>query len=103
MMQKDMKANSYLLNSQLKVVYLVGTATCDGNSVKSIHKTYEGALNAWNSEKLRLIAGHRTMIEHGYDNDRYSEMIKNLENEDPETIDNYPHETPYIDKFTLLE
>jgi hypothetical protein len=35
--------------------------------------------------------------------DMYLEMIKKLSCKDPDKIDNYPHETPYIEKMEVEE
>jgi hypothetical protein len=43
----------------------------------------------------------KNIIEKG--DDMYLEMIKNLSEEDPEKIDNYPQETPYIKEQEVIE
>jgi hypothetical protein len=43
----------------------------------------------------------KNIIEKG--EDMYLEMIKNLSEEDPEKIDNYPQETPYIKEQEVIE
>ena len=48
------------------------------------------------------------MIKHFKDkidtgDDMYLEMIKKLSEEDPEKIDNYPHDTPYLREEEVIE
>lgn len=87
-------------------VFIVGHHGPEHNHIESAHQTYEGALNAWNKLRLELIERVKEMSEfcqkEGY-NDNYKEMIEKLSCEDPDKIDNYPQETPYIQKWEVKE
>ncbi len=39
----------------------------------------------------------------GFGQETYEKMIEKLSCENPEEIDNYPHETPYIRKMEVKE
>ena len=93
-----------------KLVYVVGISDAEANSIVSIHRTYEGALKSWNKERIRLIKVYKQSKyisvvrgwSHDFDNGDNIE-IENLSCEDPEKIDNYPQETPYISTYELLD
>ena len=93
----------------MKSVFLVGISDAEANHIISIHETYEGALKVWNKERKRLINQLKRMksyaVSHGecHDYDNYwNKDIKSLMCEDPDKIDSYPQETPYISKHDLL-
>ena len=86
-------------------VYLVGDNGPEHDSVRSIHKTRAGALKAWNELRLELLeeAKERLGSENCTFKELWQEMVKNLECEDPDKIDNYPHDTPYIHEWDVEE
>ena len=49
------------MKNKKEFVYLIGDCGPEHNNVLSIHKTYEGALKAWNKLRLELLkdAKHR--------------------------------------------
>ena len=110
-------------------VYLVGVADCEGNCVYSVHITKSGAKEAWNEYRHSLlehahhmnkwaigqaekwlnehpdadkesIKYYKKVVKHG--DEMYLDIIKNLHCRTPEKIDNFPHETPYINKMYLV-
>lgn len=85
-------------------VYIVGHNGPEHNDVRSIHKTMEGALKAWNKIRLELIR-EAMRLEKGdkYDKEMWKKIIENLSCTDPKKIDNYPHETPYIREIEVRE
>lgn len=86
-------------------VYIVGDCGPEHNSIISIHKNYNNALKAWNKLRLELLNSAKYFLKKS-DNDSedlYKEMVKNLSCKDPKKIDNYPHETPYINEDKLEE
>ncbi len=84
-------------------IYVVGDCGPEHNSVFSVHKTYSGALKAWNKLRLELLnkAKHNLEKSDKYSKSMYKTMVKNLSCKNPGKIDNYPHETPYIWDYML--
>ena len=87
-------------------VYIVGDDGPEHNNVISVHKTYEGAFKAWNERRLELLAEAKRSLKihekRAKDwGEMYGRMIKGLSCKDPEKIDNYPHETPYIREMEI--
>lgn len=86
-------------------VYVVGHHGPEHNTIISIHKTRRGALKAWNKVRLQLLKEAKESLarEHDYSGweDMYERMVKNLSCKNPEKIDNYPHETPYISEYEI--
>lgn len=86
-------------------IYIIGHRGPEHNHIESIHKTYDGAIKAWNKLRNELINDARKMkyfcIANKYDYEDYNLSIDKLHCEDPEKIDNYPHETPYIEKWKV--
>ena len=70
-------------------VYLVSEDGPGYSFVLSAHKTFDGALLAWNSRREELLA-----------NDPEN---RNLRCTDPEKLDNFPNATPYIEEYQLVE
>ncbi|MBS3147909.1 hypothetical protein J4219_03420 [Candidatus Woesearchaeota archaeon] len=87
-------------------IFVVGDSGPEHNNVISIHRTYEGALKAWNRRRLELIEEAQSYLKSmtsESEKEMYERIIKNLSCEDPERIDNYPQETPYITEKKLQE
>ena len=85
-------------------VYIVGDNGPEHNSISSIHKTYKGALKAWGKLRLELLEDAKSSLSKAKDmDDIYKRIVKNLSCKDPDKIDNYPHETPYIREYEVKE
>ncbi len=85
-------------------VYVVGHDGPEHNEIRSIHESSEGALNAWNKLRLELLKQAKSFLERETKSkDMWERMVENLSVEDPEKIDNYPHETPYIRVYEVEE
>lgn len=86
-------------------IYVVGDHGPEHNSIKSIHKSYNGALKDWNELRLELLQNAKSYLrkKDKMGNDMWERIIKNLSCKDPEKIDNYPQETPYIREYELEE
>jgi len=84
-------------------VYLVGYSDCESNLVLNVYDSYGNALKRFHEIRLDLLnnAKDRVITVNKWAKDMYSEMVKRLKEEDPEKIDNYPHETPYIQEMEL--
>ena len=87
-------------------IFVVGDSGPEHNNVISIHRTYEGALKAWNRRRLELIEEAQSYLKSmtsESEKEMYERIIKNLSCEDPERIDNYPQETQNITEKKLQE
>lgn len=90
----------------LTKVFIVGDSGPEHNSIRSVHLTRAGALAAWNELRLELLRNAKSFLESDKDtgdSDMWQAMIKNLSCEDPDKIDNYPGETPYIRECEVKE
>lgn len=84
--------------------YLVGDCGPEHNNVYSVHKTYKGALQAWNKRRLELLHEAKSFLKSSnVMKSMWQEMVKSLSCKDPKKIDNYPHETPYIQAYDVEE
>jgi hypothetical protein len=85
-------------------VYVVGDCGPEHDSLRSIHKTRKGALKAWNELRLELLGKVKSSLkDEKSGNEMWERIIKNLSCKDPEKIDNYPHETPYVQEYSVEE
>ncbi|MEK6909170.1 MAG: hypothetical protein AABX23_03910 [Nanoarchaeota archaeon] len=91
-----------------KKVFIIGDYGPEHYSIESVHKTKEGALKAWNKHRLEMLndkkeslEGNKTWINET--GEMYEEMIKNLSNENPETMDNGVHDTPFLEEHKVEE
>jgi len=83
-------------------VYVVGDCGPEHNIIRSIHRTHEGALKEWNMARLELLREAKSFLKgESHCKEIWETMIKNLSCKDPEKIDNYPHETPYIQEYEV--
>ncbi len=87
----------------VKYVYLVGHAGPEHDFVFKVHETYEEALKTFHKIRNDLLEDAKDMLRKGYSKEMYERMIKNLSEENPKKIDNFPHETPYIVKKELVK
>lgn len=98
------KARDRKQNVAMKKVYVVGHSGPEHNAIRSIHRTREGVLKAWNKLRLELLQEAKSSLEKdGWWKEMMQEMVKNLSCEDPDKIDNYPYETPYIRGYEVEE
>ena len=84
-------------------VYVVGHSGPEHNSIESIHKTYKGALKAWDRVRIDLLEKAKYFFEKYKNDEMWQRIVNNLSCEDPEKINNSPHETPYIREWDLEE
>jgi len=99
----------------MKEVYIVLVANCDGSDIIGVYNSYNKAYNIWNEQRLKIIENTRRIFEfnrkmYGYydDNIKY---IKSIEEEkealqflnctNPDLIDNGPHDTPLLKKYKV--
>jgi len=86
-------------------VYLVGYCGPESNNVCYVCKTKEKALKRFNEIRKDFLKDAKKMKnfvtkKFGFD-EMWNRIIKNLQETDPDKIDNYPHETPYIQEMEL--
>ncbi|MEK6793095.1 MAG: HEPN domain-containing protein [Nanoarchaeota archaeon] len=91
-----------------KKVFIVGDYGPEHYVIKSVHKTKESALRAWNKHRLEMLKDAKESLErskkdHISIKDMYEEMVKNLSNEDPEKIDNGAQDTPFLEEHMVEE
>lgn len=85
-------------------IYVVGDHGPEHNSIHSIHRTYDGALKAWNKLRLELLGHAKSFLNRDTcSEEMWQRIVDNLSCEDPNRIDNYPHETPYIQEYDVEE
>ena len=85
-------------------IYIVGDHGPEHNSISSVHKTYKRALKAWNKLRIELLENAKNYLKsEKFGTRMWKEMVNNLSCEDPEKIDNYPQDTPYIQEYELEE
>jgi len=91
-------------------IYLVGYSDAEATNVMSVHKSYDEALATWNAIRIGLIWQRQifqaTCIADGdvsgyYDHN--ADEIDSLLCEDPEKINNYPCDCPFIQRMELKE
>jgi hypothetical protein len=99
------------IQTKKMIVYVVGDCGPEHNSIASIHRTYEGALKAWDRLRMDLLCEAKASLKRirksknrdDCMDEIYSRIAKNLRCKDPKKIDNFPHETPYIEERTVEE
>jgi hypothetical protein len=82
-------------------IYVVTVNDCESTSIRHIHKTMEGALETWNCTRLELIEDCKRALERHPRDEMYQRMVCCLEDTNPQTIDNWPHDTPNITEYEL--
>ena len=81
-------------------IYLVGITSADESGIYHACKTRKTALKRWNEIRLRLLKENDSA--YGYLNDELYRRIKNnLIETDPDKMDNYPHDEPFIQEIDL--
>jgi len=83
-------------------VYLVGTRDAESNRVEYVCSSRETSFKKWEDLRQELIGRAKEMLE--YDRKEKCEsgvqmqerILKNLSEPNPELMDNYPQEEPYI-------
>lgn len=86
------------------IVYVVGDHGPEHNSIRSVHRTYEGAFKEWNKLRIELLREAQSLLKkEDTCIDIWKRMVKNLQCKDPKKIDNFPQETPYIKEWAVEE
>lgn len=90
----------------MEIVYIVSVCNVENNSIKSIHKTKEGAEKSLFKQRDILIKHWRYLREEDKLNcctEMWNRMIKNISGNDYENWNNYPHDIVVINEFELQE
>lgn len=87
-------------------VYVVGDSGPEHNTISSIHRTYNGAFVAWDKHRKELQRHAKEILSNSVNScsstkEMYERIVKSLSCKDPKKIDNYPHETPYIQEYEV--
>lgn len=86
-------------------VYVVGTHDCASTWIGSVFTSKKRALKRWNEYRHELIADFEEQLLENRKNGLSTEIeevcIGNLLNNDPSTMDNFPHEQPYIKEMIV--
>ena len=84
-------------------VYLVGSSDCESTDTKYVCLTKATALKRWKEIRQELIERNKELLEE-YPEDVVSLRIRdNLQETDPEKMDNYPQEEPFINEMETEE
>jgi len=84
-------------------VYLVGTKGPEHYNVIAIFSNRSEAKKTWDKIRKKLIEQNKEMSTEAITENMYKKMIENLQEENPEEIDNYPHSEPFIRERSVLE
>lgn len=82
-------------NEDKMKVYLVGSNDCEFTDTRYVCLSKETALKHWEEIRKELIE-RNIEVWKNFDNVMYARINKNLQETNPEKIDNYPHEEPFI-------
>ena len=85
-------------------VYLVGEQDAESHSVLYVCKRKKTALKLWNEIRKDIIADEKNLWKTERDKKLMLEpQLKNLSETDPDKLDNYPHNEPFIEEFEVIE
>ena len=90
-------------------VWLVGTNDVEMTYVQHVCLSEKTALKRWEELRQALIKECQVHIKYINDNNlahnikRYEHMIERLSETNPKTLDNFPHEEPFIDEMEAEE
>lgn len=80
-------------------VWIVGISDCEDTMIYHVCLSKKTALVRWDERRLEIIEAIEDMIkrhENKSECKMYKRMLKNLAETDPEKMDNFPHEEPFI-------
>ena len=84
-------------------IYLVGSSDCESTNTRYACLTKATALKRWEEIRQELICDNDRSMKRYPDLDMYKEIQKNLQETDPEKMDNYPQEEPFISEMETEE
>ena len=83
-------------------VHLVGSSDVESCDIRYVCLSKETSLKRWEEIRQELIE-RNIEVWKGYDNEMYARIDKNLRETDPEKMDNWPHEEPFIQEMETEE
>ena len=83
-------------------VYLVGSSDCESTDIRYVCLSKKTALIRWEEIRQELIE-RNIEVWKNYDDVMYERINKNLQEIDPEKMNNYPHEEPFIQEMETEE
>jgi hypothetical protein len=83
-------------------VYLVGISDCEFTNTRYVCLSKKTALIRWEEIRQELIE-RNIEIWKNFDNVMYERINKNLQETNPEKMDNYPQEEPFIQEMETEE
>jgi hypothetical protein len=83
-------------------VYLVGISDCEMTNTRYVCLSKETALKRWEEIRQELIERNIEVWKH-FDDAMYERINKNLSETDPEKMNNYPQEEPFIQEMETEE
>ena len=89
-------------NEDRMKVYLVGASDCEFTNTQHVCLSKETALKRWEEIRQELIE-RNIEVWKNFDNKMYERINKNLQETDPDKMDNYPHEEPFIREMETEE
>jgi ribosomal 50S subunit-associated protein YjgA (DUF615 family) len=84
-------------------VYLVGSCDCEFTNTKYICLSKVTALKRWEEIRQELIKQVNDILKKYPDDEMELRILKNLSETDPEKINNYPHDEPFIREMETEE
>ena len=82
-------------------IYLVGWRNAEEQFISKACKSKETALKEWDRIRLNLIEENLRTYYWDLDSKLYRKIKFNLSETDPDKMDNYPHDEPFIQEIDL--
>ena len=82
-------------------IFLVGIKSADESGIYRACKTGKTALKRWNDLRVKLYLDNERTWEGYPEVEIYQRIKRNLSETDPEKMDNYPHDEPFIQEIYL--
>ena len=87
-------------------IYLIGICGWDHLEITSAHKSYKGAMKAWNKIRLNFLKETKEFLKlenSKINKDFYKRGIKDLSCKEPEKMHNHAGDQPYMQKIELQD
>lgn len=87
-------------------IYIVGDYGPEHYTIKSVHKTYGGALKAWNKHRIHLLESAKDMMKRSPEDKKlYAQEVKVLSCKDPDKLKmaGFCCETPFLEEKTVVD
>ena len=83
-------------------IYLVGISDCESTTTLRVCLSKETALKRWEEIRQELIVRNKELWEL-HDHAMYARQHKNLQETDPDKMNNYPQDEPFIHEMETEE